>query len=141
MKFSLLHTVFLVVALVALPGPSQAQTRGQIPAPSKEMQGYLDAMNAKLDGIIIPEMKCDKASLSDAVEQLRKAAHDNDKVADENAKGINIFVKLAQAAMPTAPIALDLKTVSLRDALEAVAKQTGLTLKVEPYAVSLITKR
>ena len=103
------------------------------------------ALDGKLDGIVIPTLQCNKSTLADVLETIRAAAHDHDAAtADAKEKGVCIFVTLPTGThdkvMGTL-ITLDLKDVSLRKALKAVSEQSGLKMRVEPYAVALVASK
>ena len=127
-----------------LTGQSHAEGLTQQPT-ATERAGLVTALNAKLDGIVIPALQCNKNTLADVLETLRATARDHD-VATTGAeeKGVNIFVTLPNGAhdkvMGTL-ITLDLKNVTLKKALEAVSEQSNLKMRVEPYAVALVASK
>ncbi len=133
-----------VICFGLLAGQSCAEGPTQQPT-AAERAGLVDALNTKLDGIVIPALQCNKGTLADVLETIRAAARDHDvATADAKEKGVNIFVTLPNGAhdkvMGTL-ITLDLKNVSLKEALEAVSEQSNLKMRVEPYAVALIASK
>ena len=133
-----------VICFGLLTGQSYAQGPAQ-PLTATEQTGLVNTLNAKLDGIVIPALQCNKTTLADVLETIRTAAHDHDQAtADAKEQGVNIFVKLPNGThdkvMGTL-ITLDLKSVSLRKVLEAVSEQSNLKMQVQPYAVALIASK
>ncbi len=100
----------------------------------------------KLNSLIIPHINLENVSISEAVDYLKQKSCEQDPLK----KGVNIFLKLTALektlplasdsnALSTEPsISLQLNEVPLYVALEYVAKQANLTLKIDPYAVVLI---
>jgi type II secretory pathway component HofQ len=96
-------------------------------------------LQAKLDAIVIPQIQFHEATLSEAVEFLRRKSLDLDTTTtDPNQKGVNMIVK-AGGNTPEARITLDLKNIPLGEALRYLAQLSGLQLVVEPHAVLLLS--
>ena len=110
---------------------------------------------AKLNSIIIPKIDLSDSPISEAVEYLKQKSREQDPAK----KGVNIFLKLAQATPPspsttpagtpsdqaaaTVPateprITLPLSNVPLYVALDYISKLSNLKLKIDPYAVSIV---
>ena len=97
-------------------------------------------LHAKLDAIVIPQIQFHEATLSEAMEFLRRKSQDLDtSTTDPNQKGVNMIVK-AGGHIAEARITLDLKNIPLGEALRYVAQLSNLHLVVERYAVTLISQ-
>jgi hypothetical protein len=94
-------------------------------------------VEAKLKQIILPAVKCENVSLREAIDLIHAASIQNDATPDEKSKGVNLVLKTSDRIRGVA-ITLDLKSVSLKDALNAVAWQARLKVFVSPYAVTLV---
>ena len=118
-----------------------------------------DAINNKLNKIIIDRMDLDQASIREVVEFLKQKSRQLDNSTDDpKKKGVNIVLKLAspaaapalvdgQAAQTPAPesgvtedtkISIALKNVPLIEAVRYLTELSGLKYKIEPFAVSII---
>jgi general secretion pathway protein D len=125
-------------------------------------QAAAAAMNRKLASIVIPSIEFRSTTLGDALEFLRQESVRIDPNPNAAARGVNILLEIpaadASAARPEpsagagAPIAaagapspsantritLTMRQIPLLVALQYVASQAGLKVKIEPYAVSLV---
>ena len=111
---------------------------GKIQVPKAEQPK--SPLQAKLDSIILPSVVFADATLSEAVEFLRRKSLDFDtNTTDPNQKGVNMIVK-AGGNIAEARITLDLKNIPLGEALKYVAQLSNLRLVVERYAVTLISQ-
>ncbi|MFM8718604.1 MAG: hypothetical protein ACKOFH_03570, partial [Chthoniobacterales bacterium] len=111
-----------------------------------------ELMLARLNRIIVPRVDFRDAPIQEAISFLREQSRALDS--GENGQGINIVLELprreaAPIAAPgedaTAPIrtfsdriTLNLSNVPLYEVLRYVALQSGLKVKVEPFAVSVV---
>jgi general secretion pathway protein D len=102
-------------------------------------------INRKLSAIVLPSVEFHSTSLDDAIEFLRQESRRLDTDPDVSGRGINILLKLPETSGPAgAPpatkirVTLTLRNVPLIEALRYLASQADLTVKVEPYAVSLL---
>ena len=113
-----------------------------------------ERMVARLNRIIIPKLDLRDATVRQAINLLQQRSRELDTTEDDPSKrGINIVLKLPMAA--TAPldefgevgvnastgaerINLNLTNVPLYEALRYVATLSGLKVKVEPFAVSIV---
>lgn len=104
------------------------------PSPDRE------AINRKLDDIIIPKVDFREVTVTEAMEFLKKRAAALDSAETDPArKGVNIVVKTdEQSPENNARITLSLTDIPLRNAIEYVAKAAALKTKVEPYAVAVV---
>ena len=112
------------------------QNPGSKPAPS----AAAEQIDAKLDRIMLPEMKLNAVPLSDAINQIRVAAGQADTVGNPDERGVNIFLKVAPTAqkrLSNVEITLDLKPALLRSDVKAMAEQANLEMKVDAQAVVL----
>jgi len=122
--------------------------------------GLKDAINNKLNKIIIDSINLDQASIREVVDFLKQKSRQLDNSTDDpKKKGVNIVLKLAPppsaAPVPAdgqAPeaaatestvsedtkISLSLKNVPLIEAVRYLTELSGLKYKVEPFAVSII---
>ena len=145
MKASRKYTTLLpVLCFALLLGQTHAEEPTQQPTATEKLE-LVSALDAKLDGIIIPPLQCKQSTLSEVVEAIRVATHDNDQAtADPKEKGINIFIKCsnatARAHVDHLRVTLDLKGGSVRRALEAIYCQTNLVWHTEPYAASFVVE-
>lgn len=123
-----------------------------------------EAINAKLNRIIIPKISLTDATIREAVDFLKQRSRELDTTTDDPAqkRGVNIVLKLPAAtaapavADPNAPVAADatattlpvvtaeskvtlsLNNVPLIEALRYLTELSGLKFKVEPFAVSIV---
>jgi beta-lactamase regulating signal transducer with metallopeptidase domain len=126
------HTVVFVTA--RLLDPASGKPVGAKPADEKT------PLQAKLARIILPSVVFADATVSEAVEFLRRKSLDLDTTTtDPNQKGVNMIVK-AGGNIAEARITLDLKNIPLDEALKYVAQLSNLRLVVERYAVTLISQ-
>lgn len=114
-----------------------------------------EAMVARLNRIILPNVDISDKTVRQAVDELKRLSRQYDNAADEpGRRGVNIVLKLpsgpapdAAAAMGEAPgtavavpdtINIRLSNIPLYEALRYVATLANLKIKVEPFAVSLV---
>jgi general secretion pathway protein D len=96
------------------------------------------AINNKLDDIIIPRIDFTDSSIKEAIAFIKKRAADLDADESDN-KGINIVLKLPPDSPDAAyPITLSLTDVPLREALRYVTEAANLKIKVETHAVVVV---
>ncbi len=96
------------------------------------------AINNKLDSIIIPRIDFTDSSIKEAIAFIKKRAADLDEDDSDN-KGINIVLKLPPDSPDAAyPITLSLTDVPLREALRYVTEAANLKIKVETHAVVVV---
>jgi hypothetical protein len=83
-------------------------------------------INRKLDGIILPKVKMENLSLSDAVDQLRELSREFDTMeTNPEWEGVRIGFEEARVEEPTRLIALDLENATLKGAIDAVCIATN----------------
>jgi general secretion pathway protein D len=118
-----------------------------------------DAINNKLNKIIIDRMDLADASIREVVDFLKQKSRQLDNSTDDpKKKGVNIVLKLASPAAAPAPvdgqaaeiptsesgvtedtkISIALKNVPLIEAVRYLTELSGLKYKIEPFAVSII---
>jgi general secretion pathway protein D len=96
------------------------------------------AINNKLDEIIIPRIDFTDSSIKEALDFIKKRAADLDE-GDSDNKGINIVLKLPANSTDAAyPITLSLSDVPLREALRYVTEAANLKIKIETHAVVVV---
>ena len=121
--------------------------------------GSKDAINNKLNKIIIDKMDLENASIREVVDFLKQKSRQLDNSTDDpKKKGVNIVLKLASQTPPTAPtddqsaetpsaetgvtedtkISIALKNVPLIEAVRYLTELADLKYKIEPFAVSII---
>jgi general secretion pathway protein D len=131
-----------------------AEARSTDSAALQEERRGTEIMISRLNRIIIPRVDFRDTTIRQAVSFLQQRSRDLDTTeSDPERRGVNIVLKL-----PTTPIAapdvegdtsiaapsadnritLNLTNVPLYEALRYVATLSGLKVKVEPYAVSLV---
>lgn len=98
----------------------------------------------KLDEIMIPNIKFTDATVREAIEKLQQRSVEEDRrrrreqgLTDDGDLGVNIVLKL-DAAAQSQQVTLELNDVPLRQALEYIASQANLKIKVDPYAVLIV---
>ena len=132
-----------VICFGLLTGQGYAAEPNQQPTAAEQLE-LVNALDAKLDRIVIPALQCDQSTLSDVLETIRAASRENDKATVKpEEKGINIFLKCSgsgKAHTDRVRITLDMKSCSLRQALEAIYCQTGFVWHTEPYAASFVAE-
>lgn len=90
---------------------------------------------AKLQEIIFPQVQLTNGTVEEAVEFLRIKSRDYDTFEpDPSKKGVNLVMKPGLAPS-RASITVDLKNVSMADALTRITRLAGMIYKVEAYAV------
>jgi len=121
--------------------------------------GSKDAINNKLNKIIIDKMDLEDASIREVVDFLKQKSRQLDNsTEDPKKKGVNIVLKLASPAPVPTPtgeqpaetpspetgvtedtkISIALKNVPLIEAVRYLTELAGLKYKIEPFAVSII---
>ncbi|MBX9742371.1 MAG: hypothetical protein K2W99_02370 [Chthoniobacterales bacterium] len=95
-------------------------------------------MIAKLNSFIIPNINLENVSIGEAVDYLKQKSCEQDPLQ----KGINIFLKLPTSEITSSNPALPLITLQLNEvplyvALDYVAREANLTMKLDSYAVAL----
>jgi general secretion pathway protein D len=96
------------------------------------------AINNKLDTIIIPRIDFTDSSIKEALDFIKKRAADLD-TGDSDNKGINIILKLKPDSPDASyPITLSLSDVPLREALRYVTEAANLKIKIETHAVVVV---
>ncbi|MEY3480986.1 MAG: hypothetical protein RIQ71_1761 [Verrucomicrobiota bacterium] len=97
-----------------------------------------ELVNRKLDEIILPRVNFTDATVREVIEAIRqRAATLDDSEPDETGKGVNIVLKLDEAAA-TQTVTIDLANIPLREALDYVTRLANLKIKVDPYAVLIV---
>ena len=120
--------------------PLRKFTDGQtaiVEQPQMDSRGS-QAINNKLDTIIIPRIDFTDSSIKEALDFIKKRASDLDE-GDSDNKGINIVLKLPPDSPDAAyPITLSLSDVPLREALRYVTEAANLKIKIETHAVVVV---
>lgn len=93
----------------------------------------------KLHGIIIPRLQMSDSSISEAVAYLiRKSVELDLAEPDENKRGVNILWNPGTAGeAATRPITLEMKNVSLVEALQAVCQISGTRMNIDGSVVRI----
>ncbi len=94
----------------------------------------------KLNSLIIPQIDFYYIPVTEALKELkRQACLADDSEENPNKKGINIVLKLSpnKDNNPEPNVHLSLTKIPLGEAIRYLAQQANLTIKVDPYAVSL----
>jgi hypothetical protein len=107
----------------ATPPPTQADATSS----SRVAQPPERAIVTKTKSIVLPEFKLDGVTLPEAVHQLQIAAKQN----DPESKGVNFMIT---GPASTAAITLALKSVTLEEATERLAKVAGVSVSAQDYA-------
>ncbi|RYD21454.1 MAG: hypothetical protein EOP88_11375 [Verrucomicrobiaceae bacterium] len=122
----------------------------EIPRPpvgQPELSSGVAYIAEKLKTIVLPSVKFDDVSLEEAVEFLRLRAIELDTAErDPSRKGVNFVIRAPKPAAdtPAGPEvprikALHLKNVPLAVALKYICDQTRCRLKVDDFAVTLVS--
>ncbi len=98
----------------------------------------------KLDEIVIPRVSFVDSSLREAIGKLQQLSVEGDRkrrqeagLVDDGDLGVNMVLKLDTAAQSQL-VTLELSDIPLRQALEYIASQANLKIKVDPYAVLIV---
>jgi general secretion pathway protein D len=156
-----------ILLLAAAPPINAQEARAGRHDPSQTASEN-SAIRRKLASIVIPRLEFHATTLENAIEFLRQESRRLDTDPDVAARGVNILLQLPPAAAATVPqnavsitpdtnipglpaavpavsaaaanprITLTLNRIPLLEALQYIALQAGLKLRVEPYAVSLV---
>ncbi len=114
-----------------------ASGEGGARAPMDSQTGS-GALLTKMQKIVFPEVRFSNATIEEALEFLRVKNRDLDiSEMDPTRKGVSFILKAGDEASQ-ARITLDLKDVSLADAMRYVTELAGMKYKVEPYAVLVV---
>jgi len=102
------------------------------------------AMEERLDGIIIPQLEFNEATVEEAVDFLRRKSQELDPEKNPQQRGVNILIKShggGQRQPDEGLITLSLKDVSLRSAITRLADLAGMTADfTTPFGITLETK-
>lgn len=119
----------------------------------------VEAINTKLNRIIIPKIDLSDVTIREAVDWLKQRSRELDTTTEDPAqkRGVNIVLRLQNAPSPAAPETgeagtppaptvtpdskmppLSLKNVPLMEAIRYLCELAGLKYKVEPFAVSIV---
>lgn len=92
----------------------------------------------KMQKIIFPQVQFKGASVEEAVEFLRIKSRDYDVVEpDPTKRGVNLIIRPG-APLSTKTITLDLKNVSMIEALRQITELGGMKFRIERYAVVVV---
>lgn len=98
----------------------------------------VQALNRKLDEIVLPRVNFTDATVREVIEAIRQRAVTLDASgAEGGAKGVNIVLKLDESAA-TQTVTIDLANIPLREALDYVTRLANLKMKVDPYAILIV---
>lgn len=141
--------------------PPRKQKQGRLTESSGRQQDIrgTDQILEKLNSIVVDRVDLSDSPLSEAVEYLKQKSSSQDPAK----RGVNIILKLGSSVPPTqqtatsslpgsqpppppataAPatephVTLSLSHVPLYVALDYVAKLSGMKLKIDPYAISIV---
>lgn len=97
----------------------------------------------KINEIIISDIDFFDLPISEAINQIKKKASLSDNLeTDPNKKGVNIVLQLTSLNTPKEPkISLSLSKLPLKEILTYISKQADLVLRIEPYAIVLISQK
>lgn len=95
----------------------------------------------KLDAIVIPSVSLKDTAPRDALEYLRKESwrHDNESSAEH--RGVNIVLRLKgseESANDRPGVTVEMRNVTLREALTRLCSEARLKYRVGPYHVTLV---
>ncbi len=97
------------------------------------------SINRKLSDIRIPSIQFREATVREAIEYVKLRAKQLDNLeSDASKRGVNIVLNLGPGVDASTRITLTLSDISLREALNYIARAANLKVKVEPYAVAIV---
>lgn len=113
---------------------------------SRPLENPVVSVDQKLGMIRLPRVQLDGATVQDAVDYLRSQARAHDSAAmTEAERGVNISLDPGPAGSVSARdaaarrITLNLQNVPLREALEYVARASGLILRTNAFGAELVS--
>lgn len=113
---------------------------------SRPLENPVVSVDQKLGMIRLPRVQLDGATVQDAVDYLRNQARAHDSAAmTEAERGVNISLDPGPAGSVSARdaaarrITLNLQNVPLREALEYVARASGLILRTNAFGAELVS--
>jgi len=113
---------------------------------SRPLENPVVSVDQKLGMIRLPRVQLDGATVQDAVDYLRNQARAHDSAAmTEAERGVNISLDPGLAGSVSARdaaarrITLNLQNVPLREALEYVARASGLILRTNAFGAELVS--
>jgi hypothetical protein len=119
----------LLLAFALLGGSALFATAADAKAPTRKVL-------VTANSIRLPEFKLDGVTFDEAVRELQAAGRRH----DPKHKGVNYLVPDPAKAKASPKITLDLKSVTLAEATEHLAKNAGLLLVAEDYAFVFLAK-
>ncbi|HEY3840375.1 MAG TPA: hypothetical protein VGL72_27575, partial [Bryobacteraceae bacterium] len=128
------------------PGAAAAPAE---PTSANQTAASTDTIRRKLERIIIPKLEFREATVSEALEFLKKRSVELDDDSPPGDKGVNIVLKTGELPneIPQLPgmgnpnetrITVSLTNIPLIEALKYVTGLANLKFRIEPYAVSVI---
>ena len=125
--------------MITVPA-NKSVTASVVVTPTPGTETDVTGINAKLDNIVIPEVKLENASLEDAVAQIRIVVAKLDASSPSD-KQVSILVDLTPKAQKRVDskvrLTMDLKAETLRSILGVIAKEAGLEVGVKSSGVTL----
>lgn len=113
---------------------------------SQPLENPVVSVNQKLGMIRLPRVQLEQATVEEAVDYLRNQSRVHDETAQTEAeRGINISLDPGPPDSVTAKdiaakkITLNLQNVPLREALQYVARASGLIFRTNAYGAELVT--
>lgn len=119
------------------PVPQEAVKKA-VQEPMSEGVAYI---SKKLDSIVIPRIDAENATLEGIVDFVTlRAKQFDDAEKDPAKKGINFVIRRPRGGgeISSARITFQKKNVFLREAVREIAKQAGVTYKVDDFALTFI---
>lgn len=110
-----------------------------MPEAIKRMEADQKSLEKKLDSLVIPELKTE-GSLAHVVNQLKAVALAQETETAPNERVWINLVVIPSVSVEDMKLTLDLKGVTLRKALATISEKAGCRLRLDPYAVCLVTK-
>ncbi len=109
------------------------------PSPTKDTSQTPESLLNKIGSIVIPEIAFKSTPLEEAIGIIRNASVLNDPAK----KGVNLVLRLSRPEAKTKPpsVTLNMRKVTVEEALDYVCKLTGLRYRVEAAAVVIHDKK
>ncbi|MBX7212316.1 MAG: hypothetical protein K1X78_28670 [Verrucomicrobiaceae bacterium] len=98
------------------------------------------ALKEKMDRVIFPQVSFSDATLEEAIEFLRVSIQQREPLENEppgESRNVNVVIK-PDAASSASKISLDLKDISMADAIRYITELAGVAFVIEPNAVVIL---
>jgi hypothetical protein len=102
----------------------------------EQKQNRVELFNRKLDSITVPQIELQNAPLKEALLWLVDVSKKSDPNAGDPNKGVPIAIRFSKKdSASLAPVSVNLKNATVREALVKLIASNNLRVAVEPHAV------